>query len=417
MRRGPEQGRVYELQGDIIILGRGQKSDIVLHDNEVSRSHCRFMRVMDDYELHDMDSANGTFVNGQRVRQPWLLESDCIIELGDMITFQFERTGDTSMALDQVTEGQLPYQGVREEPTGKPFLVVSLALRPEEPEVIMLEEDTVTFGRDLSNMIVVQEAEVSRYHLRFTRYENGYGVQDLGSTNGSLMNGVPMPSNAVYHLKNNDVIQIGANVHLLYTDEPGVYRSMLQTDYLDAPPEQPQPSDQTIMQRPSITRSTETAAAVNVLGTGSRRRKTSQLGTGLAQGELEDHIFISYSRDDWERVVAPLVLTLQDAGLRVWVDQYLTPGADDWRGAVEQALTECHMMIVVVSPASMDSKNVTIQYRYFYNRERPIIALLTKPTDGLPPELIKQRQVRFDGDDRARSFQRVIFEIMQLGRG
>ena len=78
MRRGPEPGRIYELKGDRIKIGRGRRNHIIIHDNEVSREHCELTLVGDDYELRDLGSSNGTFVNGQRVGEDgWLLKSDC----------------------------------------------------------------------------------------------------------------------------------------------------------------------------------------------------------------------------------------------------------------------------------------------------------------------------------------------------
>src|SRR5690242_16083247 len=89
MRRGPTPGAVYELEGDEITIGRGNKSTIVIRDNEVSREHCRLIRRAEDYELLDLNSSNGTFVNGQRVLSPWLLQPSMLIELGDTITLEY----------------------------------------------------------------------------------------------------------------------------------------------------------------------------------------------------------------------------------------------------------------------------------------------------------------------------------------
>src|SRR5690242_5882623 len=168
MKRGPEPGRIYELTGDVVVIGRGAKSDIVLQDNEVSRSHCRFLRVLADYELHDLDSANGTFVNGQRVLEPWLLQDDCIIEIGDSITFHFER-GTATLDPKKVKETpKVPKKGSEFETEESqvikrhPYLVLSITSRGDTHEVFPLTEQSMSLGRDLSNTIVIQEPEVSR---------------------------------------------------------------------------------------------------------------------------------------------------------------------------------------------------------------------------------------------------------------
>src|SRR5215468_12707297 len=92
MRRGPTPGTVYELDGEEITIGRGNKNGIVIRDNEVSREHCRLVRFSGNYEVSDLGSSNGTFVNGQRVTTPWLLQPGMLIELGDTITLEYDTT-------------------------------------------------------------------------------------------------------------------------------------------------------------------------------------------------------------------------------------------------------------------------------------------------------------------------------------
>ncbi len=67
VRRGPQPNQIYELNKDIITLGRDITNDIVINDPEVSRHHCRLTRGGGGYTLEDLGSTNGTFVNGQRL--------------------------------------------------------------------------------------------------------------------------------------------------------------------------------------------------------------------------------------------------------------------------------------------------------------------------------------------------------------
>ncbi|MDQ7035081.1 MAG: FHA domain-containing protein [Anaerolineae bacterium] len=66
MLRGPEPGRHIPLDGDVLLIGRGRKNDIIIQDNEVSRTHCRLVRVLEDYEIHDLSSTNGTLSTAKR---------------------------------------------------------------------------------------------------------------------------------------------------------------------------------------------------------------------------------------------------------------------------------------------------------------------------------------------------------------
>jgi hypothetical protein len=141
--------------------------------------------------------------------------------------------------------------------------------------------------------------------------------------------------------------------------------------------------------------------------------KTTRLGTGITPGALTDHIYLAYAREDWETVVASLMLNMQDAGLKVWVDQYLTQTSDDWRVAVEQALTECRLAVLVFSPQSLENPYVKMAYSDFLDQGKPVIVMLYQNDKPLPDDLNSQRSIVFDTENPRKSFHKLIFEIMQ----
>ncbi len=77
-----------------------------------------------------------------------------------------------------------------------------------------LEFPELTIGRDISNQIPINDAEVSRKHVRLTLKNNGYVIEDLGSTNGTFVNGQRI-SGAV-QLKAGDLVAFGENVVLMF---------------------------------------------------------------------------------------------------------------------------------------------------------------------------------------------------------
>ncbi|MBL8164390.1 MAG: FHA domain-containing protein [Anaerolineae bacterium] len=90
VRRGPQPNQVYELDKDIITLGRDITNNITINDPEVSRHHMRLTRGAGGFTLEDLGSTNGTFVNGQRLTGAKPLSNGDMIGLGETVTLQYE---------------------------------------------------------------------------------------------------------------------------------------------------------------------------------------------------------------------------------------------------------------------------------------------------------------------------------------
>jgi len=89
-------------------------------------------------------------------------------------------------------------------PEQKPLIVMRSG--PIPGSSFYLEKTEVTLGRDLANDIPVPDQEISRRHARFVTRTDGVYVEDLGSTNGTFLNGVRISS--PQRLNNGDLITL-----------------------------------------------------------------------------------------------------------------------------------------------------------------------------------------------------------------
>lgn len=92
VRRGPQPNQIYELNKDVITIGRDITNDITINDPEVSRHHARILRQGDTFIMEDLGSTNGTFINGQRLSGSRPLNAGETVGLGETVTLAFETT-------------------------------------------------------------------------------------------------------------------------------------------------------------------------------------------------------------------------------------------------------------------------------------------------------------------------------------
>ncbi|MBF6591954.1 MAG: FHA domain-containing protein, partial [Ktedonobacterales bacterium] len=85
----PLAGRAYRLHQDMTSLGRTTGNDVLIPDGTVSRHHARLTFQAAAWVIEDLDSSNGTWVNGARIQRPTELEHGDEVRLGDeVLTFE-----------------------------------------------------------------------------------------------------------------------------------------------------------------------------------------------------------------------------------------------------------------------------------------------------------------------------------------
>lgn len=85
---GDHKGEDFRLKAGKNVIGAAADCDIVLTDKKVSRKHCTIRYEGGEFQIADLDSSNGTFVNEERTQKHDLIDND-VIKLGD-IQFKFK---------------------------------------------------------------------------------------------------------------------------------------------------------------------------------------------------------------------------------------------------------------------------------------------------------------------------------------
>jgi ABC-2 type transport system ATP-binding protein len=200
---GVDVGREFSVSGTVLVGRDAGAADVVIADTEVSKRHASFELVDGGIEVADLGSTNGTFVNGERLLGAQRLVVGDRVRLG--ATVVEVRSGAVASA-EPIGPAGLGVTRVRRIPTLPLLVFVSGQRAGSEVPV----GSQVVVGRDpgAADVVLDQDTEVSRRHATFSPAGAGLTVQDLGSTNGTFVNGERLTATAP--LKTGDRVQLGA---------------------------------------------------------------------------------------------------------------------------------------------------------------------------------------------------------------
>ena len=202
--------REFVLQkGATATIGRSSSNDIHIPEQHVSRQHAVISYRSDTFVISDLGSANGTFVNGIKIKEPHpiifgddirlyvptlkflsatSIDADNASQTGDFITIQTNINASLT-----ITNGS------------------------QEGQVLPLTRDDLKIGRMTDNAIwdiQLQDITVSRPHARLFRDNTKWMLLDLGSANGTTINSTPVTGDTPVMLRPGDTISFGATMTL-----------------------------------------------------------------------------------------------------------------------------------------------------------------------------------------------------------
>jgi hypothetical protein len=125
---GPQAGKEYELNKEIISIGRANNCDVVLDDQYASRQHAEIRWIESVYQVHDLQSKNGVLVDGVRLAlgaTAWLQDGSELQFASTRFRFQDPSATLTAPALIAVRE-----PGLRVEAATRQVFVDGIVLDP-----------------------------------------------------------------------------------------------------------------------------------------------------------------------------------------------------------------------------------------------------------------------------------------------
>jgi hypothetical protein len=153
--------RGVELGRDPLVLGRSRQADIPIRDRLLSRRHCILLPTREGSSIVDLNSSNGTFLNGVRVEKE-KVNSEDIIEIGNTVMVLLDDTAakrvpgrsslrnpakakELMLAIERRDVGQSPRVGATAK-GGSPAASGRKLPRPLDPEVLELLRGSWTEG-------------------------------------------------------------------------------------------------------------------------------------------------------------------------------------------------------------------------------------------------------------------------------
>jgi len=205
-------GREHPIRPGVNIVGR--EGDVMLPDSKVSRKHAQVVSEDGVITVEDLGSTNGTLVNGDRLDAGSKRE----LNKGDTVSFGGVEVklslpgsagatqmlgGNKTAALSAppIAETEVEEKADDVEPAA--FLVLS-------DNEIPLKEGVNTFGRKDDNDISIPDPYVSGRHGKIEVEDREIFFTDIGSTNGTFLNGTKLDVNVRTKIEETDQIVIGS---------------------------------------------------------------------------------------------------------------------------------------------------------------------------------------------------------------
>ncbi|MGE3975569.1 MAG: FHA domain-containing protein [Bdellovibrionales bacterium] len=214
------------------IAGRNDSCDIVLNKSSVSRQHLKIFFDGQSWKVQVLARFSPLLLNGEEKSELDLNES--LSFYVDGFEFQFthevdERKGSalTAAPMESTATKISSDNTAIGTSVGESCLLVIDESQDEET-LFSLEGNLWVIGRSSSCQIQIQEPKASRNHLEIARSSSGFTIMDLGSSNGTTLNGEKLKPQVTKPLQMGDQVRVGKTLIEFQIRDPRFESKLLQ---------------------------------------------------------------------------------------------------------------------------------------------------------------------------------------------
>ena len=133
IQNGQKAGERWLLDSDVVIIGReAGETDLLLPERQVSRKHAKIERTDTGFLLTDLESKNGTFLNGKELREPKMLQDGDEIQIALSVKIAFVGSDATApLNARPISRGmKAAVRGIRLDKDGRRIFLAEMELDP-----------------------------------------------------------------------------------------------------------------------------------------------------------------------------------------------------------------------------------------------------------------------------------------------
>ncbi len=232
--------RQFYTLNDKTIVGRDSDCDLTIDSHLLSRRHAEIHVEGDFLRVVDLNSRNGTYLNGKKITEAMVKPQDelrfdqqTFIVVGpNRVVDHADQDDDLTGFRDRITTNTLVQAALNANASTRAMSLTDMPDISVGPRAYLvftsgdelgkryaLVKEKVTIGRSLENDFVISDPEASKRHATLRLVEEHWHLKDNNSSNGIAVNGIV---DSAFFLRSGDKVRIGST-ELLFEFEKDAY--------------------------------------------------------------------------------------------------------------------------------------------------------------------------------------------------